>query len=593
MVSVAPSPALRNVQLTAENAALEKRLRTAETENQRIRRENAEQCDEIAELKSKVAELVNEQQVLQQHLKRLLRRPGDPALAPGQRTLFAEETETVAENVETSEEGESLRSDDSPDIESEAVTESDDGSETPGLKEPKKRKRRDRRKADESNLKREVRRSELSPQQRICPVTGLDLVEVGVEVSTELDYQAAELRIIEHHKVVYGLPPEAAKEREVLPLKAPEPPVAVEGVKATAELLAWVLCQKYVLHLPLYRQQDAFARLGVRLSRQTLCDWVMKCAFALRPVANEIWRQVRAGPILHLDDTRIKVKRAGPGGGKAKVKQSYLWVFINPAVGGVVYHFTVGRGADELADVLREGRTKIIDARGIPEEELDSRVEFTVGDGYAANRLATKRAAMKTDHAGCWSHVLRKFIDAEAEAPNAMGLFVSEIRAIYKIEEEGKEAGLGPEELLELRRSKATPLVANVLRMTRGWEERYSLSGRVAEAMTYVQNQRRTLTRFMRDGRVAVDNNVCEGEFCHVAVGRRNWLFAGSVDGAEAAAVIYTLVASAKRSGVDPLGYLQAVVELAGTWPASKISELTPWAMADRLPAYRGKDDEE
>jgi transposase len=124
------------------------------------------------------------------------------------------------------------------------------------------------------------------------------------------------------------------------------------------------------------------------------------------------------------------------------------------------------------------------------------------------------------------------------------------------------------------------------MRLTSGWQKTYSLKGRVAEAMKYTRNQRRALLMFLRDGRVPIDNNVCERAIRPVAIGRKNWLFAGSVSGAKAAAVLYTLVESAKATGVDPRAYLEAVLSRANQTHPSRLHELTPWHLAIHLPAY-------
>ena len=159
--------------------------------------------------------------------------------------------------------------------------------------------------------------------------------------------------------------------------------------------------------LPLYRQEDAFARLNVRLSRKTLCDWFLKSAFALQPVANEIERQIRAGPILHLDDTPIKCKVVNETSKRIKNKQCYLWAFTNPAVSGVVFRFSLGQSTQDLVNIL-----------GSTDEA--SPIEVFVGDGYATNRSAAREAGYDARHAGCWAHVLRKYRDALSEGPRAI-----------------------------------------------------------------------------------------------------------------------------------------------------------------------------
>ena len=387
MVSSASSPAVLNARLTSEKLALEAELRNSRRAIRDLRQENATLVDRVSELE-------DAQRELHAHLKRLLAgRHGIPSLAPGQGLLFELSTKDVASSIEELG-APSANQDESVQLDAEDALVPD--AEEPEAKAAKKSRPRNTRRVDESNLRREVRRSELAPEDRRCPETGVELVETDTKVTTELGYQSAELYLIEHHQVIYGPAPEVAKERKIEPILAPPPEPAVEGVTANAALLAWLLCQKYVLHLPLYRQEDAFARLGVRLSRKTLCDWVMKCAFALRPVAVEIERQIRDGPVLQIDDTPIKVKRPGPGGGKEKVRQSYLWVLKNPAVDGVVFRFTEGRSTGDVASLLK------------PAEDFHA-VEVFVGDGYQANRSGAREAGLDVRHAACWAHVLRKF----------------------------------------------------------------------------------------------------------------------------------------------------------------------------------------
>jgi transposase len=566
MASVFPSPALLNARLTSEKLALEEKLRGLTRRNRDLEQQNAALADHIAALEET-------QRELRAHLERLLAAGAKiPTIAPGQGTLFDDALGELTATIEglaapTPEPGEAVEL-------SEEDARVPDAEEADGPAPKKQPRARNRRRIDESNLRREVRRSELPAEQRRCPETGVELVETGVEVSTELAYERAELYLIEHHRIVYGPAPEVAKERRIEPVQAPAHQPAVEGVTAAPSLLSWLLTQKYLLHLPLYRQEDAFARLGVRLSRKTLCDWVLKCAFALTPVAREIERGIRAGPVLQLDDTPIKAKRAGPGGGKRKVKQSCLWVLVNPAVPGVAFRFTEGRSTADVASVLGSAN------------ELGG-VEVLLGDGYRGNVSGAREAGLDVVHAGCWAHLLRKLREAVKEAPRAMALYVKDIAELYAIEKQGRDQGLDADALLELRRRESLPIAVRLLRLTSGWQPHYSLDGKVGEAMTYARGQRRALLAFLRDGRVPIDNNACERAIRPVAVGRRNWLFAGSVEGAHAAATIYTLVESARAAGVDSLAYLEAVLERLGTCPASEIDRLTPWAMAAELPAAR------
>lgn len=564
MASVSPSPTLLNARLTSEKLALEEQLREVTKRYRDLEQRNATLVDRIADQEETLREL-------RAHLARLLNAGAKiPSIAPGQGVLFDqadadEMTSAIEELASPSEEHGEV-----------AALDGDDAL-VPDAEEPeraaRKKPQRDRqqRKLDESSLRREVRRSELPIDQRRCPETGVELVETDVKVTTELAYKSAELYVIEHHRVVYGPTPEVANERSIEPLLAAPHEPAVEGVTAAPSLLAWLLCQKYVLHLPLYRQEDAFARLGVQLSRKTLCDWVLKAAFALAIVAREIERQIRAGPVMQLDDTPIKVKRPGPGGGKQKIRQSYLWTLTNPDISGVAFRFTEGRATADVASIL-----------GSSEEA--GAIEVLLGDGYRANVSGARAAGLEVVHAGCWAHLLRKFRDALKEAPRAMALYMKDIAELYAIERKARDEELDATARLELRRRESLPIAARLMRLTSGWQEDYSLDGKVADAMKYARGQRRALLAFLRDGRIPIDNNACERAIRPIAIGRGNWMLAGSVEGATAAATIYTIVESAKATGVDPLAYLEAVLDRLGTCSASDVDRLTPWAMAAELP---------
>lgn len=562
MASAAPSSALLNAKLTAENVALRERVRKQDQEIRELRLKNAELMDLVTELRAVQAEL-------KATVERLLasRDARVPKIDPNQGLLF-----TTAED-------QSVTPDSNTEVNESPTT--PEGAATPNATEekpPRKKGDRSRRVNDESNLRREVRRHEVELDQRRCPVTGVDLVEVGTKVSRHLDYRRGEIVVIEDHQVIYGPAPDVARERNIEPLVAPPPVMPVEGVTASASLLALLLYQKYVLHLPLYRQETFFAQLGVRLSRKTLCDWFMKTAFVLEAVAKEIERQVRAGPVLQFDDTPLLCRVELEHAAKSKVKQTHFWVFVNPGVTAVVFRFTKGRSTDDLASILSS-------------PEVPSSVECVVSDGLSTNRAGVRAAGLEVRHGGCWAHVQRKFREALPEARAAMELFMAEVGKIYEIEARAKKDGLDADALQKLRRSQSAVHAVNVLRMTSGWKKKYGLKGKVADALRYARGQRRALLLFLRDGRVPVDNNACERGIRPVAIGRNNWLFAGSTDGARAAATIYTLTESAKASGVDPCAYLEAVLRAVATLPASRVGELTPWAMASELPVYRDRLD--
>jgi len=515
-------------------AAIEATLAERNAQNEALRKRNADLAEELKRVRREFTHFRNE-------VKRLLgHEPKSKHLIDeGQLPLFDDigpkepEPEPVPEHVGEAPDGETP--DDS-------------------IRHRHKPKRRSR-KTDTSRLPRTQVVHELPEDERICPETGVLLVPVDEKIEEELDYVAAQLRIIEHHQIIYGPPPEVAEERSIATLAAELPPRPLEGCMASATLIAQLLVYKYLLHLPLYRQEEAFQQVGLSIPRSTLCDWVLKAAFALSPIARIIEDGIRAGPVLQLDDTPIKCQ-AGKGHGNF---QAYLWSFISPSEDGVAFRFTEGRGTKDLAPIL-----------------LGAGAEVLLGDGYAANKSAARKAGLDVEHAACWAHVLRKFKDAVKEAPSMVRLFRDDFSELYGVEREADDRELSPTDRQALRQTKSRSIVARMMSRTLGWKETFSLSGKMADAIKYLRNSRRALTTFLEDGRVPIDNNACERSIRPIAVGRRNWLFAGSVRGGEAAATIYTLIESCKAVEVESLEYLTDVLPRLATHPASRIDELTP-----------------
>lgn len=505
----------------------------------------------IAALREEIDALKQELDLLRRELKRLLgRRGGRPMTHEGQRTLF----DLNSANDPAQLGGDT--NDEAAPAEPSADPSADPSEETPDKKP--RRSPRSTKKLDLSMLPRKKIVHELPPEERRCPTTGVALVPIGERVSEELDYTRAELSVIEHHRVLYGPAPEIAKERQIKPIAAPLPPSPIEDCKASGGLLAQILLQKYGHHLPLYRQEDVFKQAGLKIPRQTLCDWVMKAAFELSPIADELMRQIRAGPVMALDDSPVKCQGAKGSG----YSQGYLWTFVNPEVEGVAYRFTPGRGSKHI------------------EPFISAVLRFLVGDGYSGHFAAAKAVGVDLVHGGCWSHSLRKFRDAIDETGADARLYMSSIGELFDIEREADGADLSPDERVTLRRRKGRPVLARILKQTRGWKDKYSTSGKMAAAIKYVRNQWVPLKCFLLDGRVPIHNNACERAIRPIAVGRRNWLFVGSKRGGKAAAIIYTLLASCRLANADPWVYLREVLGRVATHPANQVADLVParWA---------------
>jgi transposase len=520
--------------------------------NEALRNQLADRDSRIADLESKLELLAKklkltarERELLAKKLKQLaaLRRR-HPHLAPGQGLL---------EFDDDSDQGEVERP--------VHVAEAPDG-ETPEDSIRNRDKPRERtKKLDTSNLPVDHVHHELEPRERICPTTGMTLVPIGERLEEEIEYQPGILKRIVHHRAVYGLSEDDARERQAPELVAPGPIRPLPRSIVGPRLLAWILDQKYVRHLPLYRQEAILAQHGLKIPRQTMCDWVLLAASQLGPIQSALRRLILSAMVVQTDDTPVKCQR-GKGHGHFL---AHLWTTTSPLVEGLVFDFTESRGHEHLFTMFPGFNHGVL-----------------VGDGYAGyDAFAEKRTGVVV--AGCWAHVLRKFRDALDEAPLMAVAAMTLIGKLFDIEKQADADKLELEARLALRQSESAAALEELERELKGWRAQYSESGKMGEACKYLENQRGHLRVFLDDARVPIHNNDCELSIRPVAVGRRNWLFAGSVRGGQAAATIYSLVESCKRVGVDPIEYLADVLVRVATHPASRIEELIPANWKERF----------
>jgi transposase len=409
------------------------------------------------------------------------------------------------------------------------------------------------RRLDTSRLPREERTIERPESERICPDTGLQLVPVGEETVHEVAYTRGSCRLIVRRLIRYGLPEDLAAERQVTEVVAEPPPRAVEGCLAHPSLLSWIIVQRFDHHLPYDRQRRILDHEGLPVTRQTLTEWAIQCGEALEPIAAQLARQIRAGPVLQIDDTPVRSL-------KSTNKQARFWVTANPEVAGVAFAYTLGRGADGIVPIIGQGFEG-----------------WLVGDGYSGNLRAAKLARGDVTTCGCWAHVLRKFRDAEPEGKRLSQLMVALIQKLFDVEADAEAHGLGAEQRRAMRARRSRPVLDEILRQGERCFGDLREAGALGKAWAYLQNQWTALERFLEDGRIPIHNNACELAIRPLAVGRRNWLFTGSPRGGQAAAVLMTLVSSCRLAGVDPHAYLEDVlVRFATPGGARSVADLVP-----------------
>jgi hypothetical protein len=341
---------------------------------------------------------------------------------------------------------------------------------------------------------------------------------------------------------------------------APLPPQVVEKGWAGTGLLAHLATSKYCDHLPLHRLEGIFARHGVEISRGTMCGWVDQIAYALRPIVAELATQIRASPVVQSDDTPIRVQDPAI---KGKTKQGHLWV----------YRGGVGKGL--VVFEYRESRS----GEG-PRAFLEGYSGYLQADAYSGyDRIFEDGRVLEV---GCWAHARRKFFEALDPSPAEAAVALAAIRRLYELEEEWRS--LDATRRKELRQERAAPIVKDFF----AWLEKLAdvvPQSALGLAVNYTRKLEVALSRFLEDGLLGLDNNAVERAIRPVAVGRKNWLFAGSDAGAERGAAIYSLVVSCKELGIDPFEYFRDVLDRVSTTPSSRIAELTPAGWLSASPA--------
>ena len=387
---------------------------------------------------------------------------------------------------------------------------------------------------------------------------------IGQEVSEQLDYEPARFlrRRTIRRKYVHRADPDRA------PLIAPLPERLQDRSLAAPGLLAHILVSKYCDHLPLYRQEHIFAlRHGVLLPRQTLARWVGLAADWLKPIYEHIRTGVLAGGYVQIDETPIRYLAPGHG----QTKHGYLWTAHRPR-GDVVYRWETSRAAACLENIVPIDFTGTLQC-----------------DGYSAYGAFADRRTRPLTLAGCWAHVRRKFHDALPSSPRTAGWLLRQIQHLYRIEAHCRQHHAGPGLREAMRASQSRPLVRRIHKalLVLKASHRHLPQSLLGQAIDYTLGQWSTLEIFLADGRVEIDNNLVENAIRPTAVGKKNWLFVGDAQAGERSAIIYTVVESCRRRGINPYTYLCDVLQRLPTMTNRQIPDVTPqaWAKAQRSQA--------
>ena len=405
---------------------------------------------------------------------------------------------------------------------------------------------------------------DVPPTDRPCPDCGETRRCIGEEVREQLEYVPASLVVLQHIRPKYACP--ACRANVVIADRLAEP---IEKGLPGPGLLAQVAVSKYADHLPLYRQEAIFKRFGVELSRSTMCGWMAAAAGLLEPVVKAMLKRVLLSRVVQTDDTTVPVQDHDGKG----IKTGRLWVQIGEGANHfLVYDYTPDRSGAGPGRIFKgfEG--------------------YLQADAYSAYDALF--VAGKIVEVGCWMHARRKFYDARTSDPVRSHLMLAWVVGLYDVEEDAKKARKKHPDWddatwhayrHDLRLKHSRP----ILEVIRTWLEieraKVLPKSPMNEAIGYALNHWSALVRPWEAGFLEIDNGASERAMKPVALGRKNWLFAGSDEGGKTAATLMSLCATCKELGIDPFAYLRDVLDRVSTHPNSRIEELLPdrWKPAE------------
>jgi transposase len=417
--------------------------------------------------------------------------------------------------------------------------------------------KRQRKRAGRQPLPPELPRIEHRHEPELCQCgqCGADLVKIGEDISEQLDVEPARFFVHRHIRPQY-----ACRPCETV-IAAPIPAAIIDGGMAAVGLLAWVAACKYLDHLPLYRVEQIAARQGVPLARSTLAEWIGRIGVALQPLADRLAELLRQHECLHADET--PVRQLDPGSGKTK--HAYLWAYRSGVHGGgppiVVFDYQASRAGAHARAFLQGWRGHLM-----VDDYVGYKAMFTDGPTELA----------------CLAHIRRKFFDVHAASGSPVAEeALQRIARLYAIEQQG--AGLDPPQRLALRQQLATPALAELHVWLLASQRTVAAGSGTAKAIEHALKRWSALQRYVDSGSLPIDNNPVENAIRPIAIGKKNWLFAGSERAGRRAAAIQSLFATAKLNGLDPARWLADTLAKLPTCPNSKIDSLLPFANPTQL----------
>jgi len=391
---------------------------------------------------------------------------------------------------------------------------------------------------------------DLPNEQKVCPETGKPLVKIGEEVSSKLSHKPGSYFIKQIIRPKYGLP----NGEGVVCAELPES--LLTRCLADESLLAEILVKKFNDHLPLYRCEEIFKRDNIRISRKTLSQWVLRASLALKPLYEELLKVILKTGNIFVDESPVSMLAPGKG----KVHKAYMWVVESE--GFCVFDFRKDRKHINAKNILK-------DFEGVFHS-----------DKYGAYEELAKKPQLTW--CPCWAHIRRKFFEAETGDPKFRKWMLRHIRYLFMLDRIA--LARPPNERLRIRQEKELPLIDKMIDACKRKliEGKVLPKSKLREALGYFCGLIPYLKNYAYHAKALLDNNTAERTIRPLAIGRKNWLFVGSEDGGEAAAIAISIIQSCRHHGVNPRLYLEDVMRRIMAHPANKLRELLPdrWAKA-------------
>ncbi len=393
------------------------------------------------------------------------------------------------------------------------------------------------------------------PQTTAC-ACGCAMKRIGQDVAERLDYEPGVFTVERHVRGKW-----ACAHCQTL-VQAPVPAHVIDKGIPTAGLLAQVLVAKFLDHLPLYRQERIFERAGMLIARSTLAQWVGECGAQLQPLVVALSAELLRHGVLHADETPVGMLKPG----NKKTHKAYVWTYCTSSFNetkAVVFNFAETRSGENVRTFLRQDNA--------PAGE-QGWTGTLVTDGFSGYKATFERGVTE---AGCMAHARRRFHELWANHGSKLGeQALRYFQVLFRIEEE--VASATAEERQRLRQRKSRRVASALHKWLLAQRQRVPEGSATAKAIDYSLKRWQALTRYIGDGDVPISNNWVENQIRPIAIGRSNWLFAGSLRAGQRAAAVMSLVHSAKINGHDPYAYLKDVLERLPTQPASRVEELLP-----------------